>query len=219
MRGALVLLALAQFGCFDPQVQNGGFACNPGDEPACPAGLRCVANRCIRGDAAPLTIDKSGPMWMGQHVDPGLESAADCPDEGLEPNDGPSGKAGQPIDVAVTPDAMTAKLTHLAICPRGGNPATGLHDVDYFRVDARQGGAVALRAELFYEITNGDVDVGILDAGGALLAADGTAVSNGCAAAPIGPGVYYVAVVGAQNLDVNHYELRVRTFTQPTDCD
>jgi hypothetical protein len=37
--------------------------------------------------------------------------------------------------------------------------------------------------------------------------------------APIGPGVYYVVVAGAANLDVNHKELRVRSFTRPTTCD
>lgn len=51
-----------------------------------------------------------------------------------------------------------------------------------------------------------------------MLAADGTATSNGCAAADIAPGVYYVVVIGAGNVDVNHYSLRVRSFTTPTAC-
>lgn len=218
MHRALVLVALAQLGCFDPNVQNGGFACMPGDHPACPAGFSCVNDRCI-DDAVPVLIPKSGPRWEGQHADPGLATADACPDESLEPNDGTAPSAGQPIAVAVTPDAMTAKLTKLAICPTGPNPATHRHDVDYFRVDASAGGAVTLMVELFYDIDYGDLDVGILDAGGTLLAGDGTALSNGCVTAPIGPGVYYVVVAGAANLDVNHYELRVRSFTRPTTCD
>ena len=217
MHRALVLLALAQLGCFNPKVQNGGFACDPGDQPPCPAGFSCVNHRCVNG-AAPIVIDKTGPSFMGQHSDPGLDTAAECPDESLEPNDGTAPPAGRPIDVAVTPDAMTAKLTKLAICPKGLSPATHLHDVDYFRVDATSGAAVTLMAELFYEITYGDLDVGIFDANGTLLAADGTAMSNGCVTAPIGSGVYYVVVTGAGNVDVNNYELRVRSFTKPTSC-
>ena len=60
------------------------------------------------------------------------------------------------------------------------NPATQLHDVDYYRVDVGAGVATIM-AELFYDITYGDVDVGIFDAGGTLLGSDGTATSNACA--------------------------------------
>jgi hypothetical protein len=50
------------------------------------------------------------------------------------------------------------------------------------------------------------------------LSQDGTAVTNGCAAAAIANGVYYVAVVGANNVDSNTYELLIRSFTKAQSC-
>lgn len=218
MHRALVLLALVHLGCFDPKIANGGFTCDPADDPPCPSGFSCVGHRCIQG-VAPIVVDKTGAAYTGQHTDPGLALPSDCPDEALEPNDGPLPPAGEPINVKVVPDTNTAKVTKMAICPKGPNAATHNHDVDYFRVDASAGGAVSLMAEVYYDITYGDLDVAIVDAAGDQLAADGSATSNACAAASIGPGVYYVVVVGAGGVDVNNYDLRVRTFTHPTSCD
>ena len=77
-----------------------------------------------------------------------------------------------------TPDATnTPKLTKMAICPKGANPTTKRHDVDYFRIDVGAGVATVM-AELFYDITYGDLDVAVLDAGGTMLGSDGTAVTN-----------------------------------------
>ena len=74
-------------------------------------------------------------------------------------------------------------------------------------------------AEVFYDITYGDLDVAVLDAGGTVLGSDGTAVANACATAPVsGAGTYFVVVVGANDVDVNRYDLRVRTFTKITTC-
>ena len=118
------------------------------------------------------------------------------------------------------PDVVTAKLTKMAICPKGANPAapTGRHDVDYFRVDVGTGVA-SVTAEIFYDITYGDLDVAVLDAGGTVVGSDGTAVSDGCASAPVsGAGTYFIVVVGANDVDVNRYDLRVRTFTKITTC-
>jgi hypothetical protein len=221
MSRALLVAALLASGCYDPHLRSGGFACDPVDQPACPAGQVCVDGRCAAPDAPPppLHVAKTGAAYMGQRVDPGLTSASDCPAASLEPDDGTGGVAGQPVVVPAAPDATTAKLTNLAICPTGPNAATGAHDVDWYRVDATAGGAVSLVAEVFYEITYGDLDVAIVDANGTHLAEDGTAQSNACAAATIGPGVYYVVVVGAGDTDVNHYELRVRTYSKPTGCN
>ena len=223
IRAALARLALLSAslltaaGCFSPSVVSGGFACNPDDMPACPAGFICVDNRCVDG-TPPVRIDKTGPAYTGQHTDPGLDTAADCPDESLEPNDGPTLPDGKPVLVIAPPDTLTAKLTKMAICPKGLNPATKRHDVDYYRLDVG-GGVATIMAELFYEITYGDVDVGIFDAGGTLLGSDGTAVANGCATAPVAAaGTYFVVVVGASDVDVNHYDLRVRTFGKITTC-
>lgn len=208
-----VLLA----GCYSPKVVSGGFVCDPSDNPACPTGYICVDNRCVNG-TPPVRIAKSGPGYTGQHTDPGLDTTADCPDESLEPNDGATLPDGKPVLVMAPPDTLTAKLTKMAICPKGLNPATKRHDVDYYRVDVG-GGAATVMAELFYDITYGDVDVGIFDAGGTLLGSDGTEVSNGCATAPVGgAGTYFVVVVGANDVDVNRYDLRVRTFSKITSC-
>jgi len=213
----LALLSTALAGCFDPKVTNGGFACTPDDDPACPVGFICVDNRCVNV-TPPVRIDKTGLAYAGPHTDPGLATTADCPDESLEPNDGPTLPDGQPVLVMATPDATTPKLTKMAICPTGARPQTKRHDVDYFRLDVG-GGVTTVMAELFYDITYGDLDVGILDPGGTLIGSDGTAQSNACATATVSaPGSYFVVVVGASDVDVNRYDLRVRTFSKATAC-
>jgi len=221
LRAALASLALLSAsllaGCFSPKVVSGGFACNPDDVPACPSGYICVDNRCVNG-TPPVRIDKSGAAYTGQHTDPGLDTTADCPDEGLEPNDGATLPDGTPVLVMAPVDAMTAKLTKMAICPKGLRPSTKRHDVDYFRLDVGAGVATIM-AEVFYDITYGDLDVGIFDAGGTLLGSDGTAVANACATAPVsGAGTYFVVVVGANDVDVNTYDLRIRTLSKITTC-
>jgi hypothetical protein len=219
MPARLALLASLPLlaGCFAPKIVSGGFACNPDDVPACPAGFICVDNRCVDG-TPPVRIDKTGAAYNGQHTDPGLDTTADCPDESLEPNDGPTLPDGKPILVMAPPDTVTAKLTKMAICPKGLNPATKRHDVDYFRIDVGAGVAT-LMAEVFYDITYGDLDVGIFDAGGTLLGSDGTATTNACATGPVAAaGTYFVVVVGANDFDINRYDLRVRTFSKITTC-
>jgi hypothetical protein len=106
-------------------------------------------------------------------------------------------------------------LLKLAICPDGPSPYTLGRDVDYYRVETTAG---ALMAEVFYDITYGDLDVGIFDETGKLVAADGSAVSNGCVAATVQAGNFYVVVAGANNADANRYELRVSTFSTPHTC-
>jgi hypothetical protein len=218
MQQALLLVALTSLGCFDPTVNNGGFACDPSAMPPCPVGYSCVNKRCINGVPV-VHIDKTGPAWAGQHTDPGLATTGDCPDESLEPNDGPAPPAGQPIVVSLVPDTVTARLTKMAICPKGPNPPalTKRHDSDWYRVEV-PATVKTIMAELFYDIVYGDIDVGIVDASGVLLAADGTAQSNACVTASVSAGVYYVVAVGAYDLDVNNYDIRVRAFTHDTAC-
>jgi hypothetical protein len=222
MPAALVRLALASAllviaGCFSPKIVSGGFSCNPDDNPACPAGYICVDNRCVNG-TPPLRVEKTGPVYMGQHTDPGLATTADCPDESLEPNDGATLPDGKPVLVMAPPDVVTAKLTKMSICPKGPNPATKRHDVDYFRVDVGAGVATVM-AEVFYDITYGDLDVAVLDAGGTVLGSDGTATTDACATGAVaGAGTYFVVVVGANDVDVNRYDLRVRTFSKIATC-
>ncbi|MDB4970535.1 MAG: hypothetical protein JWN44_6224 [Myxococcales bacterium] len=217
MKIALVLATTLASGCFKPAVTNGGFACAPDANPACPEGFICIDNRCING-VVPVRVAKTGESWMGQHTDPGLSTAADCPDSSLEPNDGPVPPDGKPIVVMTTLDQVTPKTTKMSICPKGANATTRRHDVDYFRVEV-PAGAAAVMAELFYDITYGDLDVAILDAGGSTLASDGTATTDACAVANVkASGTYYVVVVGAGDVDVNRYDVRVRTLSKPTAC-
>ena len=210
------LLTIAP-GCFSPKVVSGGFACNPDDVPACPVGYICVDDRCVNG-TPPIRVEKTGDVYTGPHTDPGLDTTADCPDESLEPNDGATLPDGKPVLVMAPPDVVTAKLTKMAICPKGLNAATKRHDVDYFRVDVGAGVATIM-AEVFYDITFGDLDVAIVDGGGTVLGSDGTAATNACATGPVsGAGTYFVVVVGANDVDVNRYDLRVRTFSKITTC-
>jgi hypothetical protein len=73
-------------------------------------------------------------------------------------------------------------------------------------------------AELFYDITYGDLDVGVVDSSGRLLAVDGTAITNGCVTASVQKNTYYVVVAGANNVDANRYDLRIRTFSSAPAC-
>jgi len=164
----------------------------------------------------PLSIAKSGPPYTGSHTDPGLNSPSDCPDQILEPND----SADTALVFMPTPDDPHApKIIKVAICPLGDNPGTGRHDQDWFKVDLTTGPpGLTLMAQVIYDITLGDLDVAIVDAAGNIVAADGTAVANGCAVTPVQNGVYYVVVTGANNVDVNNYEALIRTFTTAHAC-
>ncbi|HEY2745400.1 MAG TPA: hypothetical protein VGL86_12275 [Polyangia bacterium] len=219
IRALLALLGSLLFigGCYHPKVVSGGFVCDPDDNPACPTGFICVDNRCVNG-APPVLVPKTGQSYSGQHTDPGLNTTADCPDESLEPNDGPL-LPNKPVLVMATPDAAnTPKLTNMAICPTGPNPATKSHDVDFFRIDV-DASVATIKAEVSYDITYGDLDVAILDAGGTMIGSDGTATSNACATGPVATaGTYFVVVVGANDLDVNRYDVRVSTYTKITTC-
>jgi hypothetical protein len=216
-------------GCYNPAQPSVGFYCDPnGAGPVCPDGttcrmvgsdFRCVSTGVDAGVFAQSLIPKS-QYYSGPTMDAMLATADVCPDKDLEPNDDPAHAIDTSGVVPPTPDTPTAKITHMAICPTGSNPATGMHDVDYYRIDTTSFGkmSLSLMAEIFYDISYGDLDVGIFDSQGKLLAADATAVTNGCAAASIGSGVYNVVVVGARNMDVNRYDVRIRSFSSPHPC-
>jgi hypothetical protein len=217
MRHASLVAALALFGgCYNPSIKNGGFTCSPGDNPpVCPDGFHCDSTgSCVSGSGAALalSIPKGGAVYQGNHLDPMLDDPAGCPDKSLEPNDTPSTAV---TGVMAPPDVLNPKLINLAICPKGNNPFTQQHDVDFYQVDltSAPSSALTLKAELFYDIQYGDLDLGIFDASGHPIATDGSAVSNGCVVTAVGAAKYYVVVVGANNTDSNRYELRVRTFT------
>ncbi len=53
-------------------------------------------------------------------ADPMLDTAAECPDANLEPNDSPAEAIGRAP--ALAPDMPSAKIIKLAICPTGNNP-------------------------------------------------------------------------------------------------
>lgn len=231
MRKTLPMLLLAA-GCYSPELAPEGYFCHLDDSPACPDGQVCRPytgappneGRCTRGASMPGDnlmqagqIPKTGTPFTGSRLDPMLDTTAECPDEGLEPNDSPMSPINPP---SPKPDTATAKVLKMAICPRGVRPQTGQHDVDYFKVDTTPFGTsnLTLMAEVFYQIDYGDLDVGIFDETGRMLASDGTSVTNACAAASVAPGVYYVVVAGANGEDVNRYDLRIRTFTTPRTC-
>ncbi|HZS35523.1 MAG TPA: hypothetical protein VFF06_01790, partial [Polyangia bacterium] len=209
MRITLLLACTAAFaaGCYNPDTGEVGYYCHPMDDPACPDGTKCLPfvnmnatpprmeSRCQRPiaqagyDMAGGLIPKTG-VYTGTHQNAMLNLVTDCPDSSLEPNDSPDKALDAPLP---TPDMPTAKITKMAICPVGPNPATGNHDVDYFRANTTSfttASTLNLRADVFYDIVYGDLDVGIFDATGNLLASDGSAVSNACAVAVVPPGVY-----------------------------
>src|SRR5581483_9981769 len=100
-----------------------------------------------------------------------------------------------------------------SICPTGPRPETGQHDVDFYEVDTTtlSTSSLTMMAEIFYDVSFGDLDVGIFDSNLMRIASDGSAVTNGCTAATIpAPSMsmpsmnkFYVLVVGANNQDVN----------------
>src|SRR5262245_27056621 len=76
MRVAVVLLGLAAAGCYDPQITDGGFACDPAQAKPCPDGYACKDVRgtfvCTRGPAVPAVDMRSaagGDDLLGAHVD------------------------------------------------------------------------------------------------------------------------------------------------------
>jgi hypothetical protein len=44
---ASLLFVFTVTGCYNPKVQNGGFACSATDDPPCPQGFFCVNGLCI----------------------------------------------------------------------------------------------------------------------------------------------------------------------------
>jgi hypothetical protein len=219
VRSLLAASAALLVGCFNPQIKNGGFACDTSNATPCPSGFSCVAGKCISatgGNANVLTVAKMG-IYSGLRLDPMLTSPSDCPDAKLEPNDGPGAPPfGPPIGLAITPDQPTPNVQQMAICPKGNNPATGQHDVDWFQVPVTS--PMTLVAQAFYDVAYGDLDLAIVDGTGNIVASDGTAVSNACASASLNPGTYYVVVVGAMNEDVNRYALNVRAYSTAASC-
>ena len=234
----LALLSLLVAGCYNPDIPAVGFFCHPDDKPACPDGSQCtqydnpnthrMEYRCIKAMAT-APVDMAGgfipksSFYTGNHVPPSppLDTAAECPDAPLEPNDSAQSALDVNASILPTPDQPTSRFTNMAICPTGPRPETGMHDVDYFKVDTTKLGTNSplwLRGDLFYDVTMGDLDIGIFDQNGSLLASDGSAVSNGCATTQVPPGTYFVVIVGANNMDVNHYELRISTHTGAQMC-
>jgi hypothetical protein len=225
--GFLFASLLFASSCYNPAFPDGqGLYCkvaSPSDPdpnaPACPEGQKCVGNRCVNdtGGGGPGTVEipKTG-MYNGLRNDPRLISDNDCPDSRLEPNNSPETALQAPDP---TPDSMVPKIVMMSICPQGKK------DVDWFVVDLDSSkfsqSQLSMLVQVFYDVSYGDLDVGIFDANGRLLASDGSAVSNGCASFTVnpGPGVkYYVAVVGANNSEVNRYDLHIRTFTASRSC-
>src|SRR5581483_1640711 len=117
-------------------------------------------------------IPKTG-TYTGPHNDPMLGSLALCPDQSLEPNETPAQAIPAPSPF---PDQATPKITKMAICPTGPRPETGMHDIDFYVVDTTGLATTPLTmmAEIFYDVSYGDLDVGIFDSTLTRLASDGS---------------------------------------------
>ena len=178
----------------------------PAAVPApCPAleAARSDAQASSDSKAAELALEAASETCASPLAAPETATAPPAFDTEVEPNDAPN-----------TP---TAVFFYGGVAVIAGE-INGAGDVDYFRIDVGSGVATVM-AELFYDITYGDLDVAVLDAGGTMLGSDGTAVSNGCATGPVATaGTYFIVVVGANDLDVNRYDLRVTTYTKITTC-
>jgi hypothetical protein len=162
-----------------------------------------------------VTIPKEGPAFTGQKTPPAYGDLSSCPDSQIEPNDTFSTALG----FSPMPDQPTAKIIKLAICPSGNNPLAGAHDVDWYKIDySGESATYHLVAQIFYDIQLGDLDLAVYDGSGNRVTYDGTSVSNGCAAATLTPGVYYVVVVGANHVDVGPYEILLKTYSAPQAC-
>ena len=223
LAGLGAFLALSQ-GCFNPTYGNPGFYCHSEDNPACPDGQTCVGGRCIGGSSSggdggqpgDSIVPKTG-TYTGAKLDPGLDDVSKCTDSPLEPNDTiDNAVPGLTMSLNLQPDAASPKLQNLAICPTGKNPKAKGHDVDYYEIEATQ--SVSALVEITYDVKYGDLDVGIFRADGSLVAGDGSSVSNGCVAASLPAGKYYVGVGGANNADSNRYDLHIRFFSSPRSC-
>jgi hypothetical protein len=216
---SLAALGLAA-GCFKPDYASPGFYCHPEDNPACPDGQACIGGRCIGGGDAGTNsgngIVPKTSSYTGVHMDPGLAiDPSMCSDYPLEPNNDIAHAVPSVVEqLMVVPDkgggTLGTAAKPLAICPSGSK------DVDYYQIDVPQ--SVTLVVDILYDIKYGDLDVGIFGPDGSLVQGDGSAVSNGCVAAPVTTGTYFVGVGGANDVDVNRYTMRVRFYTQPTTC-
>jgi hypothetical protein len=225
MRALTLLFAaplLLAGGCFSPDYATPGFYCHPEDSPACPDGQQCVNGRCIGGTGSSNFDMGSGIVpktasYSGAKLDPMLNSESDCTDAPLEPNDSiATAITGLNMQLNLGVDQASSKLQMQAICPKGDNPKANGHDVDFFQFDVPSN--VSGVVEIFYDVKYGDLDVGIFRPDGSLVKGDGSAVSNGCVDATLAAGTYYVGVGGANNMDSNRYDMRIRLFSTPHTC-
>jgi hypothetical protein len=116
-------------GCFQPTVSNGGFLCDPADDPPCPTGFYCVAGRCLDSPTGIATAgdDLAGGVGGGGNdrdlgvsqdfaMPPG-DLAQSLPDLAQRPPD-----LAQPRDLASGPDLATG------MCGHAGAPCTSIND-------------------------------------------------------------------------------------------
>jgi hypothetical protein len=194
-----------------------GLFCHPDDSPACPDGSVCMPTaggtlyQCVTTSSSGMkgggTIPTIPKTTMSTPVaDPMLNTTADCPDAALEPND----TLAQARTFNITPDSTsTPKLVNLAICPKGAN------DIDVFAIPVPS--SLTLYAQLFYDVSYGDLDVAILDNNGNMVSYDGSSVSNACTTTSASAGTYYVVIEGA-NGQVNRYDAKIALYSTAHPC-
>jgi hypothetical protein len=220
----LLICTLGLGACWKPDIQDRGFACNADEDiPPCPEGFECRGGLCQVSQGPGIHIEKA-VSYTGMRSPAGLDTVDECPDyivsPSIEPNDGIN---MGPVRLSYKLDMEPTRAPGLAICPVGNAPWSGAHDVDYYKVDTSKEmdaghSMLTLKAEIDYDIQYGDLDIAVLDATGGVLNEDGSAMSGGCSAAQITPGVNYIVVVGAGDVDVNRYTLKVKVSTTPENC-
>ncbi len=118
MRLSTQILALATLaGCFNPQVENGGFLCDPSQTPSCPAGFECISGRCSN---APGTGGAAGMNGAGGGG--GSSSALDMSDD--SPTDDMSQSPRDLAHDATADLAMSGSCAH-SLCTTGVKLTSG----------------------------------------------------------------------------------------------
>jgi len=106
-------------GCFQPHVKNGGFACEPTDDPPCPSGFYCVRGSCVD---TPPDIGTSGGGDLGGASDLAGSSTDFATTIRDLAQSWPDLTKSPPPDLAPAPDLATG------MCGHAGAPCTSVND-------------------------------------------------------------------------------------------
>jgi hypothetical protein len=113
-------------GCFGPRIQSGAFACEPHDDPPCPAGFYCFDQRCV-ANAADLLA--SQPHDLGDDGGMGHDLAASGGDlaGGGDLAHGPQDLT-VPRDLTPPRDLLPSPDLATGMCGHAGTPCTTIQE-------------------------------------------------------------------------------------------